>query len=362
MKKNLIFLLFLSWNILVNLSYGRSYPVQEITGKFCDNFQTECTIPLPTITKADYLKYQNNPLYRRIYTVLRGGTYFWGRDFGLGAHKGVDIASKLGTPIYAIGNGIVLIAEKRGDRGGVITIQHQIWNRFIYSNYAHLDEILVKPWDQIKEKSLIAKMGNTGNSTGPHLHFQIDTNEWKHPYHPGNCGWETLMQIVNEARCRKQIQQNTLDPILFLETQGEIFLAQQNLNIPDTTQPPNTSYFLDPQHINISIDYPILKLGKTRELFFDHNFINHPGFLKDPITIESKHQLSNLFPDQISFLGIPRKVIIKGEKSWLDTLIIKSGNKILKEIPIFILDDTLIATLKQKMENDPLLEEILQKL
>lgn len=100
----------------------------------------------------------------------------------------MDIASSLGTPIYAIGTGQVINAQSKGDRGKVITIKHHFAGRYIYSNYAHLDEILVEPGEQVGEGQLIAKMGTSGYSTGPHIHFQIDTNEGKHPYHPSNCG------------------------------------------------------------------------------------------------------------------------------------------------------------------------------
>lgn len=216
--KNLIFLTFFCGMIGYQEGSAWTYPVKEVTGNFCGTSEI-CTIPLPKISQADYLTYQHKGLYRRIYTVLWGGTYFGGRDFGLGAHKGVDIASALGTPVYAMGSGEVVIAETRGDRGKVVTIKHQIGSRFLWSNYAHLDEIVVEVGDSVQEGQLIAKMGSSGNSTGPHVHFQIDTNEGKHPYHPGSCGGETLMQTVNEARCRRQITKNTLDPILFLETQ-----------------------------------------------------------------------------------------------------------------------------------------------
>lgn len=100
----------------------------------------------------------------------------------------MDIASSLGTPIYAIGTGQVINAQSKGDRGKVITIKHHFAGRYIYSNYAHLDEILVELGEQVGEGQLIAKMGTSGYSTGPHIHFQIDTNEGKHPYHPSNCG------------------------------------------------------------------------------------------------------------------------------------------------------------------------------
>lgn len=143
----------------------------------------------------------------------------------------------------------------------MITIKHWFAGRVIYSNYAHLDEILVSVGDQVAEGQLIAKMGSSGNSTGPHLHFQIDTNEGKHPYHPGGCGGESLMQNVNEARCWKQIQQNTLDPILFLETQGKIFEAEHTV-----LQDQDASYFLMKDELGIELEQQIVKLGRMRKL------------------------------------------------------------------------------------------------
>ena len=90
----------------------------------------------------------------------------WGRQ-----HAGVDLAAKTGTPIYAADNGVVTVSEhKNNGYGMMITIDHK--NGFI-TNYAHCSELLVKVGDVVKKGDLIAKVGNTGRSTGPHLHFEI---------------------------------------------------------------------------------------------------------------------------------------------------------------------------------------------
>ncbi len=100
----------------------------------------------------------------------------WGRQ-----HAGVDLAAKIGTPIYAADNGVVTVSEQKNNGYGKrITIDHK--NGFI-TTYAHCSELLVKVGDVVKKGDLIARVGNTGRSTGPHLHFEIRLNGVaKNPY------------------------------------------------------------------------------------------------------------------------------------------------------------------------------------
>lgn len=99
-------------------------------------------------------------------------------------HNGVDYAAKLGTNVYAIQNGKVLFAGPskiklaNGEPGGggyIIKIRHKVDGKFITSTYMHLlkGSIKVSKGQRVKEGQLIAKTGNTGASTGPHLHFEI---------------------------------------------------------------------------------------------------------------------------------------------------------------------------------------------
>lgn len=353
--KNLISLFWFAILIIINISSARSYPVLNVTGKFCGNNTPECTIPLPHITGADYLKYKNSALHRRIYSVLWGGTYFGWWDFGLWAHKGVDITSKIWTPITAIGSGIVVFAGKKWDRGNVITIKHQIASRTIYSNYAHLQEILVIEGEHVTEWKLIAKMWNTGNSTGPHLHFQIDTNEWKHPYHPGNCGGETLNQNVNEARCRNLVKQNTLDPILFLETNGKIFEAE-NAQLSEANK---KSLILDSTNINIDLDYAVRKINKYFVLTITPTAKNSEWFLAQELKISWSGLTAA--PSSISYIKGTRKVFISAKNPGLNMLKISQWNKILKLFRLNALSETSFKKLEEKAKSDPALSEMLRK-
>ncbi len=100
----------------------------------------------------------------------------WGRS-----HTGIDIASSVGTPIYATDNGIVIESEyQKNGYGNIIKIDHQ--NGFV-SYYAHCSKLYANVGDVVAKGDLIASMGNTGRSTGPHLHFEIRKDDVpKNPY------------------------------------------------------------------------------------------------------------------------------------------------------------------------------------
>lgn len=92
----------------------------------------------------------------------------WGR-----VHKGIDIASETGTPVYASDDGVVSSSEFTSSFGNLVTIDHK--NGF-ETYYAHNSELLVSEGEYVKKGQLIAKVGSTGRSTGPHCHFEIRYN------------------------------------------------------------------------------------------------------------------------------------------------------------------------------------------
>ncbi len=89
------------------------------------------------------------------------------------AHNGVDFAVSRGTPVLSVGNGEVVIAKYSGSAGNYVAIRH---GRQYMTAYMHLDKILVKPGQQVKQGDKIGLSGNTGRSTGPHLHFELHIN------------------------------------------------------------------------------------------------------------------------------------------------------------------------------------------
>ncbi len=85
-------------------------------------------------------------------------------------HQGVDFAGPSGSNVMAVAGGIVTRARRNGDYGKLVEIDHG--NGYM-SRYAHNEVLLVKAGEVVRRGHVIAKLGNTGRSTGPHVHFEI---------------------------------------------------------------------------------------------------------------------------------------------------------------------------------------------
>ncbi len=88
-------------------------------------------------------------------------------------HEGVDIIANRGTPIYAPGDGVVDFVGRKGGFGLAIEIDHGFGYRTVY---AHLSKTHVRRGQKIKRGELIADVGSSGLSTGPHLHYEVHHN------------------------------------------------------------------------------------------------------------------------------------------------------------------------------------------
>ena len=96
-----------------------------------------------------------------------------------GFHTGIDFRGKRGEKIYATADGIVKKVFTNGGYGKYILVSH---NNGYTTSFAHLQTFLVKKGEKIKRGQLIGLVGNTGRSTGPHLHYEINLN--KKPVNP----------------------------------------------------------------------------------------------------------------------------------------------------------------------------------
>lgn len=85
-------------------------------------------------------------------------------------HKGIDIAAKEGTEIIAVAGGVVTWADQRFGYGNLVEINH---GNGYSTRYGHCSSILVKEGEAVKKGQVVALMGSTGRSTGPHVHFEV---------------------------------------------------------------------------------------------------------------------------------------------------------------------------------------------
>jgi murein DD-endopeptidase MepM/ murein hydrolase activator NlpD len=108
------------------------------------------------------------PLAMPVHASFRYSSGFgrrWGR-----AHEGIDMAAPIGTPVYATGDGVVIYAGRQGAYGNLIKIQHELGTE---TRFGHLSKIGVKVGQRVSQGDRIGAIGNTGRSTGPHLHYEV---------------------------------------------------------------------------------------------------------------------------------------------------------------------------------------------
>ncbi len=117
----------------------------------------------PTFGKiSDYFGWRIHPiLHRRMF------------------HHGLDIANKKGTPIYATADGVVRTVKRLKNFGKFVSISHKYGYQ---TNYGHLSRIIVKKGQKVKRGQIIGYMGDTGRSTGTHLHYEVKRyNHYRNP-------------------------------------------------------------------------------------------------------------------------------------------------------------------------------------
>ncbi len=105
-----------------------------------------------------------SPFGERIHPI-RGESQF---------HHGVDLAASMGQPVISVADGFVEYAGPHGGHGNHVQIRH---SKIAVTRYSHLSEILVESGSMVHQGDTIGLAGSTGDSTGPHLHFQLSLND-----------------------------------------------------------------------------------------------------------------------------------------------------------------------------------------
>lgn len=122
----------------------------------------EFSLVIPAIWPIDRTKLRSisSPYGLRLHPV-----YGYGR-----MHEGIDLAAPHGTEVYAAGDAVVVRANWQRGYGNVIELNHGFGYR---TRYAHLKDVFVKSGDSVSRGAVIGTVGNTGVSTGPHLHYEV---------------------------------------------------------------------------------------------------------------------------------------------------------------------------------------------
>ena len=109
------------------------------------------------------------PVIGRI-TSAFGETRYSPSSGGTRPHMGIDIAAPSGTPILAAVDGIVIIASREAEYGRLVCLDH---GHGYTTMYGHLKDIHVKPGDRVQAGQILGTVGTSGNTTGPHLHYEV---------------------------------------------------------------------------------------------------------------------------------------------------------------------------------------------
>ncbi len=150
-------------DILAKMLYFQSLSLDQIEPKVKSS--TELSEAIPAIWPIDRTALKNGigAFGRRLHPIYKRYLH----------HKGVDMACDVGTPIYATGNAVVEKTQqgyRRSGYGQMVLLRHEYGYQ---TRYAHLSKRLVNVGDSVKRGDIIGLTGNTGGSTGPHLHYEV---------------------------------------------------------------------------------------------------------------------------------------------------------------------------------------------
>ncbi|MBD3270857.1 peptidoglycan DD-metalloendopeptidase family protein [Candidatus Peregrinibacteria bacterium] len=191
----------------------------------------ELTIPFDQIdwNDKDDLKIRNAQI---TYSVPYMGNYKLDGHEHVGSHLAVDIKTATGTPVHAIGNGVVVKTSNISTGFGKhVVVRHDDFPSYenpkikttYYSSYSHLNSIDVNDGEIVLKNQIIGTVGDTGTATTPHLHFQIDKDNapW-HPYWPftsaeAAAAGLSFFEAINTGFAKEKALSTTINPMLYVQ-------------------------------------------------------------------------------------------------------------------------------------------------
>ncbi|MFB2977037.1 peptidoglycan DD-metalloendopeptidase family protein [Microseira sp. BLCC-F43] len=157
-------------------------------------------------------------------------------------HTGTDLGAPIGTPVVAAYPGRVALADTLSGYGLTVIIQHNDGTQ--ETRYAHLSEVYVEPGDFIEQGTTIGRVGNTGTSTGPHLHFEIreQTPEGWVAIDAGAQIESSLARLLNTLQIAQSPQSETTESTKLAQPKTQL----DNTELPEIIVPNTPAYFVPP--------------------------------------------------------------------------------------------------------------------
>ncbi len=150
-------------DIIKNQLYVQSISYDELIKKAKNKeLMAVCRPAIQPISNKE-LKHEASGYGMRLHPIW--GTYKF--------HEGLDFAAPIGSDIYTTGDGKVIKSEYSGGYGKMVLVEHGFGYQTLY---AHMNSIAVEVGDEVKRGQIIGTVGNTGDSTGPHLHYEVHKN------------------------------------------------------------------------------------------------------------------------------------------------------------------------------------------
>ncbi len=277
------------------------------------------------------------------YPVVYLGNYKLDHNENVGSHLAIDIKMPTGTPLHAIANGkVVKKSIQSTGFGNHVVIKHtnvpdpQNPGRLttLYSAFSHMDRVDVVEGQNVLKSQIIGTSGNTGTSTTPHLHFQIDRDSapW-HPYWPFS--WKesqaaglSFFEAVNAGLGISKGRNNTVHPMKFVtQNLGYNQVASNNNTGTQDTTNNDPQPELQPEPVNTEGEEPVLSEieGLPRP---DENVVEQPTNptpLPNPEPTFTESDKSGLFTykitgESVSLLGNAVPLVVVSDESQLRTL------------------------------------------
>jgi murein DD-endopeptidase MepM/ murein hydrolase activator NlpD len=171
------------------------------------------TVPLNDLTNDDSAESVATVTAKLFYSTRFFGAYDLDSGEFEAVHPGVDLKLARGTPIGAIAGGRVQTVARNASMGLHVIIEHHLPDGTVmYSIYGHFDVALVEEGESVSPGTPVGVVGMTGNTSGPHVHLQVDTDNGTSPHKPY---WPS------DVPTRAEAAKFTVNPVIFIATYGK---------------------------------------------------------------------------------------------------------------------------------------------